>query len=104
MTVDPHQTTRRGLFGAGAAAAATALGLPETAFGADRPNVILIVVDSLRADHVYGDRARTPEHGRARPRRASASRSAYPEAMPTVPARNSILSGRRHFPFRGWHD
>jgi arylsulfatase A-like enzyme len=24
--------------------------------------------------------------------------------MPTVPARNSILSGRREFPFRGWHD
>ena len=30
--------------------------------------------------------------------------SAFPEAMPTVPARNSILSGRRTFPFRGWHD
>ncbi len=24
--------------------------------------------------------------------------------MPTVPARNSILSGRRVFPFRGWHE
>ena len=24
--------------------------------------------------------------------------------MPTVPARNAILSGRRGFPFRGWHD
>ena len=30
--------------------------------------------------------------------------SAFPEAMPTVPARNSILSGHRTFPFRGWHD
>ena len=30
--------------------------------------------------------------------------SAYPEAMPTVPARNSILGGRRTFPFRHWHD
>ena len=28
----------------------------------------------------------------------------HPEAMPTVPARNSILGGRRMFPFRGWHD
>ena len=27
----------------------------------------------------------------------------FPEAMPTVPARNSILLGRRIFPFRGWH-
>ena len=24
--------------------------------------------------------------------------------MPTVPARNSLLSGRRVFPFRDWHD
>ena len=29
---------------------------------------------------------------------------AFPEAMPTVPARNSILSGRRMFPFRNWKD
>ena len=28
----------------------------------------------------------------------------FPEAMPTIPARNSILSGRRQFPFRGWYD
>ena len=28
----------------------------------------------------------------------------FPEAMPTVPARNAILSGRRQFPFRGWYD
>ena len=28
--------------------------------GTDRPNVVLIVVDTLRTDHVYGDRARTP--------------------------------------------
>src|SRR4029450_2054774 len=28
----------------------------------------------------------------------------YPEGMPTVPARNAILSGRRQFPFRGWDD
>ena len=60
MTAAPHHTTRRGFLGAGAAAAAAALGAPEAAFGADRPNVILIVVDTLRADHVYGDRARTP--------------------------------------------
>ena len=29
--------------------------------------------------------------------------SVFPEAMPTIPARRSILSGRRQFPFRGWY-
>ena len=29
---------------------------------------------------------------------------AYPEAMPTVPVRNGILTGRRMFPFRDWED
>ena len=28
----------------------------------------------------------------------------HPEAMPTVPFRNSLLSGRRTWPWRGWHD
>jgi arylsulfatase A-like enzyme len=65
--------------------------------------VLVIIVDSLRADHVYGSRARTPnmdELGRA----GLSFTRAYPEAMPTVPARNSILAGRRMFPFRNWHD
>ena len=26
----------------------------------------------------------------------------FPEAMPTVPARRTIMTGRRVFPFRGW--
>jgi arylsulfatase A-like enzyme len=29
--------------------------------------------------------------------------NAHPEAMPTIPARRSIMSGRRVYPFRGWH-
>ena len=70
---------------------------------ADGPNIVVIMVDSLRVDHAYGDRARTPnldvllENGLRFTR-------AFPEAMPTVPARNSMLTGRRMFPFRGWHD
>ncbi len=70
---------------------------------ADRPNVIVIVVDTLRADHVYGDRARTPNMDALR-REGISFTSAYPEALPTVPVRNTLLSGRRQFPFRGWHD
>ena len=67
------------------------------------PNVLVLIVDTLRADHVYGDRARTPNMDALIKEGLSFTR-AVPEAMPTVPARNSILSGRRGFPFRGWHD
>ena len=63
----------------------------------------MIVVDTLRADHVYGDRARTPSMDSLIDAGLSFTR-VVPEAMPTVPARNAILSGRRGFPFRGWHD
>jgi arylsulfatase A-like enzyme len=68
----------------------------------DRPNVVVIVFDTLRSDHVYGDRARTPNMD-ALARAGLSFTRVYPEAMPTVPARNSILSGRRQFPFRDWH-
>ncbi|CAN5548745.1 hypothetical protein BH20ACT19_BH20ACT19_12500 [soil metagenome] len=64
---------------------------------------MVIIVDTLRADHVYGDRARTPNMD-ALARDGLRFTRMFPEAMPTVPARNSILSGRRVFPFRGWHD
>jgi arylsulfatase A-like enzyme len=104
----PSGTTRRRFLQASAgAAAAAALGEPAgvLAAKADRPNVLLIVVDSLRTDYVgaYGSRVRTPNID-AIAREGLRFTRAYPEAMPTVPARNSILSGRRHFPFRGWRD
>jgi arylsulfatase A-like enzyme len=63
------------------------------------------VIDSLRTDYVgaYGSRVRTPNID-ALTRDGLRFTRAFPEAMPTVPARNSMLSGRRAFPFRGWHD
>jgi arylsulfatase A-like enzyme len=70
---------------------------------ADGLNMLLVVIDSLRADHALGPRARTPALD-ALARGASRFPNAFPEAMPTVPARNSILSGRRMFPFNDWHD
>jgi arylsulfatase A-like enzyme len=99
-------TRRRFLQTSAAAAAGAALGESGApAARADRPNVLLIVVDSLRTDNVgaYGSRVRTPNID-ALARDGLRFTRAYPEAMPTVPARNSILSGRRTFPFRGWHD
>src|SRR3989337_1520335 len=70
--------------------------------GSDRPNVVLIVIDTLRTDHVYGKRARTPNMD-ALARRGLSFTRCYPEAMPTVPARRSIMTGRLVFPFGDWH-
>src|SRR5919106_4794042 len=103
----PPGTTGRGFLQASAVTAA-GVALGETgslAAQADRPNVLLIVVDSLRTDFVgiYGSRVRTPNIDAIAADGIRFTR-AYPEAMPTVPARNSILSGRRVFPFRGWRD
>jgi arylsulfatase A-like enzyme len=69
----------------------------------DAPNVLVLMVDTLRVDHVYGASARTPVIDALAAEGLSFTR-AFPEAMPTVPARNSLLSGRRQFPFRDWHD
>jgi arylsulfatase A-like enzyme len=100
-------TRRRFLQAAGAAAAATALA-PRTldTSGAsarpDAPNIVVLIVDTLRTDHVYGARAHTPNMD-ALAREGLRFTQAFPEAMPTVPARKSILTGRRQFPFRHWH-
>jgi arylsulfatase A-like enzyme len=104
----PTTTRRRFLQAAGLATAAGAF-VPRTldSSGAgrapDRPNIVVIVVDTLRVDHVYGSRALTPNMD-ALAREGLRFTRAFPEAMPTVPARKSILTGRRQFPFRRWHD
>ena len=66
-------------------------------------NVVVVVMDSLRADHVYGRARAHADDGQGRAARALRFTRAYPEGMPTIPARRSIMSGRRTFPFRGWH-
>src|ERR687895_1088683 len=101
--MDSRRTRREVLQAAGASVGALA-GLDELALGQrrrDRPNVVLIVIDTLRSDHVYGKRARTPNMD-ALARRGLSFTRCYPEAMPTVPARRSIMTGRRAFPFTGW--
>lgn len=98
------RTTRRRLLqaGAGAAVAATAGYGATSLLAAERRNVVLIVVDTLRVDHAFGDSALTPNIDALAAAGLSFT-NVFPEAMPTVPARNSILSGRRQFPFRDWH-
>jgi arylsulfatase A-like enzyme len=98
-------TTRREFIVGGTAAAGAAYASACSSRGrrAHAPNVLVIIVDTLRVDHAYGPRARTPNIDALAARGLSFTR-VYPEAMPTVPARNSILSGRRMFPFRDWSD
>src|SRR5262245_32191023 len=96
-------TRRRFLQSTGAAAAAAALGPDAFASARHRPNVVVLIVDTLRADHVYGNLAHTPNMD-SLVRRGLRFTRCFPEAMPTVPARNSIFTGRRMFPFTGWYD
>src|SRR5918994_1811844 len=102
----PASATRRRFIQSGAAALAAAPAVAFLGQGGrrrhDGPNVILIIVDTLRADHVFGKRARTPNID-ALAREGVSFTRCFPEAMPTIPARRSILSGRRKFPFRNWH-
>ena len=69
-------------------------------------NVVLVVFDSLRKDCVgyYGSppwgRVRTP-HLDAFARESLAFHRAYPESLPTLPARRAIYTGRRGYPFVG---
>jgi arylsulfatase A-like enzyme len=67
-------------------------------------NVVLITIDTVRADHVgaYGSkRVKTPNMD-AFAKEGVRFSDAVPEGMPTVPARRAIFSGRRSFPFRNW--
>ena len=67
-------------------------------------NVVLIVIDSLRTDHVgaYGGRAaRTPNLDSFAGESLKFTR-AYPESAPTIPARRAIHTGMRSFPFDNW--
>jgi arylsulfatase A-like enzyme len=98
------RTRRAFLSAAAAGGAALYLGAPRVPHPPkDAPNILMVVVDTLRVDHVYGPRAHTPVMDALAAEGLSFT-DVYPEAMPTVPVRNSILTGRRMFPFRDWHD
>jgi arylsulfatase A-like enzyme len=68
-------------------------------------NVVVVMIDSLRQDHVEafgGSRAATPNIS-ALARQSLRFPQARHEAMPTIPVRRSLMRGRRVYPFRGWH-
>ena len=73
-------------------------------------NVIVIVTDSLRADHLgcypgvrhyHGQLVRTPNLDRLA-REGTLFLHAYAESLPTIPTRTTWWTGRVGFPFRGW--
>jgi arylsulfatase A-like enzyme len=70
----------------------------------DKPNIIVVMLDSLRKDHVgaYGNRwIQTPTLD-ALARESLLFTRAYPESLPTLCARRAIYTGTRTFPFRNW--
>ena len=104
------------LLGGGALAGCAGLtddltrGAPEEYLPTGGPgmNVILVIIDSLRKDHVgaYGnDWIETPTLD-AIARESLRFTRAYPEAMPTLQARRAIYTGMRTWPTRppyfGW--
>jgi arylsulfatase A-like enzyme len=68
------------------------------------PNVVLVIIDTLRTDHVgaYGGRAAQTPNLDAFARESLRFTRAHPESMPTVPARRAMMTGKRSFPFRHW--
>ena len=76
--------------------------------GGTEMNVILVILDSLRKDHVgaYGnDLVKTPAMDEVA-REGLRFTRAHPDAMPTIPARRAIHTGARTFPLTapayGW--
>ena len=70
----------------------------------DPPNIVLVVCDTLRRDHVgaYGERAiRTPNLD-AFAREAVVFEHHLVASFPTMPARADILTGQFSYTFMGW--
>jgi arylsulfatase A-like enzyme len=72
--------------------------------GDSRMSVVLVIIDSLRKDHVgaYGEsKAKTPNLD-AFAKESLRFDRAYPESLPTICARRAIHTGLRTWPFRNW--
>ncbi|MDA1312718.1 MAG: sulfatase-like hydrolase/transferase [Acidobacteria bacterium] len=67
-------------------------------------NVIVIMLDSFRADHLgaFGNsKVPTPHLDQFAAESTFFSRS-YPEGLPTIPVRTSLFTGKFTYPFRPW--
>lgn len=65
-------------------------------------NVIVVVIDSLRKDHVgaYGNNWIQTPNMDALSRESLRFTRAFPESIPSIPARRAIHTGRRTWPFK----
>ena len=106
--------TRRGALRAGGASAAALAGLgarsgasaqARALQASEHRNVLLIVADRLRADHVRAYDSDAPvatPNMDALARESLRFKHAIAEGLPAVPARRAILTGTRTYPFRDW--
>jgi arylsulfatase A-like enzyme len=70
----------------------------------DPKNVIVLMLDSFRADHLgaFGNsRVPTPNLDKFAAQSTFFTHS-YPEGLPTIPVRTSLFTGKFTYPFRGW--
>jgi arylsulfatase A-like enzyme len=67
-------------------------------------NVVLVILDSLRKDHVgaYGNAWIQTPNLDALAKESLRFTRAYPESLPTICARRAIHTGLRTWPFRDW--
>src|SRR5918998_3596385 len=105
MRVGRRRFLQLGAAGAAGAAVLPSVGCSMDETGAGGPlNVLLVIIDSLRPDHVgaYGAaQVKTPNVDRIAARGLRFNR-AFPEAMVTIPARRSIFTTKRIFPYRNF--
>ena len=66
-------------------------------------NIVLIVIDSLRQDHLgaYGNKWIQTPHFDEFSNQAVTFTRCYPESLPTLPFRRSLHTGIRTFPYKG---
>lgn len=69
-----------------------------------RPNLILVISDTLRLDYLgcYGSSSTKTPNIDAFARQAVRFNRAFPEALPTIPVRRALHTGRRTYPFRDY--
>ncbi|HUV94302.1 MAG TPA: sulfatase [Anaerolineae bacterium] len=69
-------------------------------------NVVLVIMDTLRQDHVgaYGNNWISTPNLDAFAHEAVIFTRCYPESLPTLPMRRALHTGLRTFPYRGHHD
>ncbi|MCL5772609.1 MAG: sulfatase [Actinobacteria bacterium] len=68
------------------------------------PNIIIIVSDTLRTSYLgcYGNKDIKTPNIDLFAKESAVFTSAYPESLPTIPARRSLHTGRRAFPFKDY--